>query len=64
MGHDWIIDVLADVRSFAQQNNLPLLDAHLDEAMLIASAEAANAQSQPANWQTAPPARRDTISGE
>ena len=29
MGNDWIIDVLADLRSFAHNNELPLLAAQL-----------------------------------
>ncbi len=39
MGHEWIIDVLADLKSFASTNNLPILAAQLDETALIASAE-------------------------
>lgn len=39
MGHDWIIDVLTDLKSFARQNDLPILAAQLDESALVASAE-------------------------
>ena len=39
MGHDWIIDVLADLKTFARKNELPLLAAQLDETALIAFAE-------------------------
>ncbi|WP_342076641.1 hypothetical protein [Yoonia sp. SS1-5] len=39
MGHEWIIDVLADLKSFAKKNDLPLLAAQLDDTALIASAE-------------------------
>ena len=39
MGHEWIIDVLADLRSFAKTNDLPILAEQLDETALIASAE-------------------------
>lgn len=39
MGHNWIIDVLTDLKSFAQQNDLPLLAAQLDEVTSVASAE-------------------------
>ena len=47
MGHDWIIDVLADMRRFARQNDMPLLCAQLDDAMMVASAEVANMPAQP-----------------
>jgi hypothetical protein len=36
MGNDWIIDVLADLRTFAQKNDLPLLAVQLDETALVA----------------------------
>lgn len=32
MGHDWILDVLTDLRAFASANDLPSLAAHLDDA--------------------------------
>lgn len=39
MGHDWIIDVLADLKSFASTNDLPHLAAQLEEAALAARDE-------------------------
>ncbi|WP_108813788.1 hypothetical protein [Loktanella sp. Alg231-35] len=42
MGQDWIIDVLADLRSFARQNDMPLLSEQLEEAALVASVEIAS----------------------
>lgn len=42
MGRDWIIDVLADLRSFARENDLPLLSAQLEEAGLVAEVEIAS----------------------
>lgn len=39
MGNDWIIDVIADLRSFAHQNELPLLAAQLNDATHVAKAE-------------------------
>ena len=42
MGQDWIIDVLADLRAFARQNQMPLLREQLEEAMLIADVEIAS----------------------
>jgi hypothetical protein len=51
MGHDWIIDVLSDVRRFARLNDMPQLSAQLDDAMLVATTEVANIRARPANWQ-------------
>jgi len=39
MGHDWIIDVLADLKSFASTNDLPQLAEHLEETALTARQE-------------------------
>jgi hypothetical protein len=39
MRHGWIIDVLADLKTFAQGNNLPLLARHLEDTALIAAIE-------------------------
>lgn len=50
MGHDWIIDVLADLRSFARQNDLPHLSAQLDEAIIVATAEVSAVRGYAASW--------------
>ncbi len=42
MGHDWILDVLADLKTFARSNGLPSLAAQLDDAGLVAQAELAS----------------------
>lgn len=42
MRSDWILDVLADLRSFADANALPLLAEQLDDTALIAMAEIAS----------------------
>ncbi len=42
MGHDWILDVLTDLETFARSNGLPTLAAQLDEVHLIAQAEMAS----------------------
>lgn len=39
MSHDWMIDVLADLRSFAQQNGFHDLAEHLDDTILVAVTE-------------------------
>ena len=41
MRSDWIIDVLADLRRFAEANDLPLLAEQLDDTALVATAEIA-----------------------
>ena len=50
MGQDWIIDVLADIRSFSEQNEMPLLCAQLDEAMIVAAVEVAARRRYSASW--------------
>ncbi len=47
MGRDWIIDVLADLRAFAHENDLPLLAAQLEEAGLVAEVEIAQITGHP-----------------
>ena len=42
MQNDWILDVLSDLRSFAQANGLPRLAQQLDESALLAAAEMSN----------------------
>ncbi len=39
MTNDWIIDVLADLRSFSRKNGLPGLAEQLDDTILLAAAE-------------------------
>ncbi|PRY82064.1 hypothetical protein [Marivita geojedonensis] len=39
MGHDWIIDVLTDLKTFAAANDLDALAAKLDDTQLFARAE-------------------------
>lgn len=42
MHHDWVINVLADLKIFAQSNGLDRLAEHLDDTMMVAAAEIAN----------------------
>ena len=42
MGQKWIIDVIADLRAFADQNGLPLLASQLDVTSTVAQAELAS----------------------
>ena len=42
MENEWILDVIADLRAFARQNQLPVLAGQLDETLLLAVAEIAS----------------------
>ncbi|MBS0124660.1 hypothetical protein KB874_10980 [Aestuariicoccus sp. KMU-90] len=42
MGHDWILDVLADLQTFARANGMPTLAAQLSDASFVARAEIAS----------------------
>ena len=42
MAHEWVLDVLADLQSFADANDLSALAAHLEDAGLIAAADIAS----------------------
>jgi hypothetical protein len=44
MGHKWIINVLADLNIFAEQNDLPLLAAQLEKTSIVAAAEIGSLQ--------------------
>lgn len=41
MQHDWILDVLADVRTYAEQNRMTKLAEHIRQAELLAQMEIA-----------------------
>lgn len=42
MGQKWIIDVIADLRTFAEQNSMPLLARQLEVTSSIAQTEIAS----------------------
>lgn len=46
MRHDWIFDVLRDLRAYALANGLPALAAKAEEALRIAQAEIAAATGE------------------
>ena len=46
MQSDWILDVLADLRTYAMSRDLPMLAEHLDDTALIALAEIAALQER------------------
>jgi hypothetical protein len=41
MGHDWIFDVLRDMRIYALSNDLPALAAKAEDALRVAEVEIA-----------------------
>ena len=47
MAHDWIFDVLADLKTYATKNGLSALADELDEATLIAATEIASMEGKP-----------------
>lgn len=42
MDHEWVLDVIADIRTYARHNDLPDLASHMDTAWVLASAEIAS----------------------
>ena len=48
MKNDWILDVLSDLKNFAQKNGHALLAEHLDVAKVIARAEIASVNERAA----------------
>ena len=50
MAHDWILDVLADLKTYAGKNGLSALAEQLDDTTLIAVTEIASTEGK------APPA--------
>ena len=46
MRNEWILDVLADLKTFALSNDLPSLAEHLDDTALVAMAEIASLEER------------------
>jgi hypothetical protein len=47
MSHDWIFDVLTDLRTYAQRNGLAKLAIQIEAALLVAQAEIPLAMRSP-----------------
>lgn len=45
MRNDWILDVLTDLRTFAEQNGMAASADHLSDACLVVAAELANTEA-------------------
>ena len=54
MANDWIIDVLADLKTYAKKNGLSVLAKQLEDTTLIAATEIASVEDrapETANWE-------------
>lgn len=49
MGHDWIFEVLGDLRDYALANGLPAVAAKAEETLAVARAEVAAQRDLPGN---------------
>jgi hypothetical protein len=60
MCHDWILDVLSDLKAYAIKNDLPALAAKVEETLAVTKAEIAAQVDQPTGSvkQTATPSGR------
>lgn len=53
MANDWILDVLADLKTFAARNDLGALAAQLDRTVTVAASEIASHEARalaPVGW--------------
>lgn len=48
MQHDWILDVLADLKAYAHKNGMPTLVRELNDTTLIAATEIASKEGKTA----------------
>jgi len=54
MRHDWILDVLRDLLTYAHRNDLPALAAQVEQALAVAEVEVAAPDSTPAETSHSP----------
>lgn len=52
MQNEWILDVLADLRTFARQNGLGVLAEQIDDTKLVAAAELTSKGTSPREGMT------------
>ncbi len=55
MRHDWVFDVLSDLLTYADRNDLPRLAAKVSEAMNVARDELADRAGGPDDPPQSPP---------
>lgn len=63
MSKEWIIDVLGDLRGFAQANAMPTLADQLEEAIMVAATEIAQLAPVQAGRNGAETGRCDRAAG-
>lgn len=54
MQNEWILDVLADLKTFAQQNGMGALAEQLDDTQLVAATELASTGEGPTTDERSP----------
>ncbi len=54
MRHDWILDVLRDLLSYAHRNDLPAVAAQVEQALAVAEVEIAAPDNTPADSPLSP----------
>ena len=54
MRHDWILDVLRDLLTYAHRNDLPAVAAQVEQALAVAEVETATTDSAPAGTVLSP----------
>jgi hypothetical protein len=64
MCNDWILDVLSDLKAFAELNGLPALAAEIDRARLIAAVELGAAGGQDDGEARADDGEAGSLSGQ
>ena len=63
MPNDWIIDVLADLRSFAEISGMEATAARLEEASLVALAELSSLDAEARDGAVAAAGRHESRAG-
>jgi predicted transcriptional regulator len=58
MGHEWLFEVLADMKSYANRHGMTALAAKLDETEAVARADVAAAEREPDGSVPHKPVRR------
>ncbi len=58
MPHEWIFEVLTDMKAYAEKHGLVALSAKIDETLDVARAEIDEAEGQPDSGGRAAPTRR------
>lgn len=63
MKYDWILDVLVDLRAFAQANGLDALAEELEQTRVVASVEIASAGDMTGAWPNGEDRQKGELAG-